>query len=251
LKVEAGTLKLEPATKNWELAMPDRSRARELAARFIASGDPNGWFEALYREAEEGRAEVPWADLRPNPHLISFWSAQPEKWVDAAVSSGGARESAKTALVIGSGFGDDAEQLAAWGFKTTAFDISDTAIRVARRRFPVSAVEYVTADLFAPPASWIAGFDFVLEAYTLQVFPAALRRKVIEMIARLVRPRGRLLVIARGREPSDPEGQMPWPLTRIELDYFTSLGLEQQRFEDFSDAEEPGVRRFRALYQRS
>lgn len=32
-------------------------------------------------------------------------------------------------LVVGCGLGDDAEQLAAWGLKTTAFDISQSAIR--------------------------------------------------------------------------------------------------------------------------
>jgi hypothetical protein len=247
--------------------MPARSRARELAARFNASGDPCGWFEPLYREAEEGRSEVPWADLRPNPHLLSLWSTQP--W----------EASGKTALVVGSGLGDDAEQLARWGFRTTAFDIAETAIAVARRRFPASAVEYVTADLFAPPPSWLASFDFVLEAYTLQVFPAEIRRKVIEKISRFVRapqqtqpgspasavvelagvedrrlpgtPGGLLLAIARGREPNDPEGQMPWPLTRAEVDEFTRFGLEQRRFDDYVDPNEPGVRRFRALYQRT
>ena len=226
--------------------MPDRSRARALAARFISSGDPNGWFDVLYCEAEEGKAEVPWADLRPNPHLLSWWSTHP--WgVEAPVS---AEKPAKTALVVGSGLGDDAEQLASWGFKTTAFDISETAISAARRRFPASNVEYVAADLFSPPPCWIGHFDFVLEAYTLQVFPAEMRPKIMENISRLVRPGGLLLAIARGRGTGDPEGKMPWPLTRTELDQFTCFGLEQQRFDDFADAEEPGVRRFRALYQR-
>ncbi len=227
--------------------MPDRSRARALAAQFISSGDPNGWFDVLYREAEEGQAEVPWADLRPNPHLLSWWSTHP--W--GAGTPAAAGQPAKTALVVGSGLGDDAEQLASWGFKTNAFDISETAISAARRRFPASNVEYMAADLFNSPPSWIGRFDFVLEAYTLQVFPAEMRPKIMEKISRLVRPGGLLLAIARGRETGDPEGKMPWPLTRAELDQFTCFGLEQQRFDDFADAEEPGVRRFRALYQRT
>ena len=227
--------------------MPDRSRARELAAQFISSGDPNGWFDVLYREAEEGRAEVPWADLRPNPHLLSWWNTH--AWGAEAPAPAG--KPAKTALVIGCGLGDDAEQLAAWGFKTTAFDISQTAIGAARRRFAESVVEYVTADLFNLPASWIGRFDFVLEAYTLQVFQTGMRPKIMEKISRLVHPGGLLLAIARGREPGDPEGKMPWPLTRAELDQFICFGLEQQSFDDFADTEEAGVRRFRALYQRT
>jgi hypothetical protein len=65
-------------------------------------------------------------------------------------------------------------------------------------------------------------------------------------------PGGLLLVIARGREPSDPEGQMPWPLTRAELSAFTAAGLEELSLEDLLDVEdsaEPPVRRFRVLYR--
>ena len=99
-------------------AMPeDRSRARELAGEFIRKGDPTGWFETLYREGEEGKSIVPWADGLRNPHLAEFWAVQPQE------SEG------KNALVIGCGLGDDAEQLAEWGYQTTAFDISETAIR--------------------------------------------------------------------------------------------------------------------------
>ncbi len=54
------------------LEIPDRTRARELAAEFYLKGDPTGWFEPLYREAEAGKSTVPWADLCPNPHLLGF-----------------------------------------------------------------------------------------------------------------------------------------------------------------------------------
>jgi SAM-dependent methyltransferase len=146
--------------------------------------------------------------------------------------------------------GDDAEQLAAWGFRTTAFDISETAIRAARKRFPATAVEYFAANLLEPPSAWRRSFHFVFEANTLQVLPAALRHPAIEKIAEFLCPGGLLLVIARGREPSDPEGQMPWPLTRAELSTFTSVGLEELSFEDYFDPEEDAaVRRFCVLYR--
>jgi len=102
----------------------ERKRARELAAEFLAKGNPTGWFEALYQEAESGITTVPWADLAPNPHLLDFWQAHPQL------------SAHKTAVVVGCGLGDDAEQLIQWGFQTTAFDISETAIRRARQRFP-------------------------------------------------------------------------------------------------------------------
>jgi len=59
-----------------------------------------------------------------------------------------------------------------------------------------------------------------------------------------------LLIIARSRESSEPEGQMPWPLTCAELSAFTAAGLKQISFEDLLDSEDPGepaVRRFHAL----
>ncbi len=219
--------------------MKDRARARELAAEFHRKGDPTGWFEPLYQEGEAGKSTVPWANLRPNPLLLDFWSAHPQQ------------TTRKAALTIGSGLGDDAEQLATWGFHTTAFDISETAIRASRKRFPNSTVDYVAANLLDPPSAWRRTFDFVFEANTLQVLPADLRARATDNIAGFLRSGGLLLIIARGRESSEPEGQMPWPLTPAELSAFTAAGLEKISFEDLLDSEDPGepaVRRFRALY---
>ena len=217
--------------------MKDRTRARQLAAEFHRKGDPTGWFEVLYREAEEGKSAVPWVDYRPTPLLVSFWLAHPQK------------TAGKAALVIGSGLGDDAEQLAAWGFRTTAFDISETAVRATRKRFPKSRVDYHLANLLEPPPIWSGQFDFVFEANTLQVLPALLRPQAMKSIAGFLRPGGLLLVIARGREPSEPEGQMPWPLTRAELAGFLALGLEELQFDILPDTDEPDVRRFRVLFR--
>jgi 2-polyprenyl-3-methyl-5-hydroxy-6-metoxy-1,4-benzoquinol methylase len=216
--------------------MRDRRRARELATEFNRKGDPTGWFEALYREGEAGKSVVPWVDLCPNPHLLGFWKAHPQP------------TAGKSALVIGCALGDDAELLASWGFQTTAFDISETAIRAARKRYPDSTVKYQTANLLDPPSDWQRHFDFIFEANTLQVLPAALRAQAIKSISSFLSQGGLLLVVARGREPSDPEGQMPWPLTREELSVFTTHGLKELSFEVVPDVNEPGIQRFRVLY---
>ena len=212
------------------MSEPDRSRARELAAQSRLSGDPTGWFEQLYQEQEQGLSIVPWADLKPNPNLLPFAGA------------------GKSALTVGCGFGDDAEQLAAWGFETTAFDVSPTAVRAARKRFPESHVRYETADLLHPPQEWTARFDFVLESYTLQVLPPALRPDAIRSLASFVKKGGMMLLIARGRDEDDDEGRMPWALTRRELDLFRELGLRENSFEDYFDNESPPARRFRAIF---
>ncbi|HXA77042.1 MAG TPA: methyltransferase domain-containing protein [Candidatus Acidoferrales bacterium] len=220
--------------------MPDRIRTRELAAEFIRKGDPLGWFEALYQEAERGDGTVPWGDQETNPRLLEFWKTHPLE------------TAGKRAVVIGSGLGDDAEQLAVWGFRTTGFDISKTAIEATKKRYPETRVEYIVGDLFHPPANWLYSFDFVLEVYTVQALPAQLRSGAIERIAQFVAPGGRLLAIARGRAEDEPEGQgPPWPLTRAEIDGFRRAGLEEDSFEDYTEPEPPWVRRYLALYRRA
>jgi SAM-dependent methyltransferase len=202
----------------------------------LNSGDPLGWFEALYAQAKGDSSIIPWADLAPNPNLLAWLTKHHTPGQD------------KTALVIGCGLGDDAEELARRGFATTAFDISATAIRWCHRRFPRSQVKYVVADLFAAPSDWNRKFDFVVESYTLQVLPPDLRQQAIARIASFVAPQGTLLIIARGREASDPPGEMPWPLVRQELDDFRKHGLTEVAFEDYMDHEEPPARRFRVTY---
>ena len=80
--------------------MADRSRARELAKQHLAEGDAVGWFEPFYAEAGNDPAAIPWADMTVNPGLVA--------WLDSA----GARNLGRTALVVGCGLGDDAEELA-------------------------------------------------------------------------------------------------------------------------------------------
>jgi SAM-dependent methyltransferase len=220
------------------MARQDRATARELAQRHIADGDPLGWFEALYATAEGDSSIIPWADLSPNPNLVS--------WLEDRSLTG----SERTALKIGCGLGDDAEELSRRGFDTTAFDISPTAISWCLRRFPGSSVRYAVADLLQPPEGWANAFDFVLESYTLQVLPSRLREEAACRVADFVAPNGTLLVIARGREPGEEEGTMPWPLTRPEMEVFKKAGLAELRFEDYLDNEHPPVRRFRAAYGR-
>lgn len=216
----------------------ERARARDIVRQHLATGGALGWFEALYAQAAGDAAIIPWADLAPNPNVI--------QWLDQHQVAGAGRE----ALKIGCGLGDDAEELARRGFRTTAFDISASAIAWCRRRYPRSPVAYVVEDLFRAPSEWRGTFDFVLESYTLQVLPPSLRRAAISHIASFVAPHGTLLVVSRGREPDEHQGEMPWPLTKEELTDFLRLGLKEVSFEDYLDDEVPPVRRFRVVYRR-
>jgi SAM-dependent methyltransferase len=213
-----------------------RRRARELARAAVAAGEPTAWFEELYAHAE-GAESIPWAELAPNPNLLS--------WAHRERLDGSGRR----ALDIGTGLGDDAEALAGLGFEVVAFDIAQTAVAWARCRFPGSRVSFVVADLFSLPETWRGAFDFVLEAYTLQVLPAQLRPAAARAIAETLRPGGSLLAIARGRDPDDPGGEMPWPLTEQEFRLLFEPQLELLSFEDFQDDEDPPIRRFRGSFR--
>jgi SAM-dependent methyltransferase len=219
------------------MVMTNRKKARRLAQAYIDRGDPMGWFEALYVTAKGDPSRISWADLAANPNLV--------EWLDGHPVDGRRRT-----VTIGCGLGDDAEELARRGWDVVAFDVSETAIRWCKNRFPGSTVAYVVADLFDPPQGWEETFDLVLEAYTLQVLPPELRPPAIERVANLTAPGGTLLVISRGCEAGDGAGQMPWPLTREELRRFQDCGMQEVSFEDYVDRETPPVRRFRVEYRK-
>jgi len=215
----------------------NRKIARTILKKHLDADDPLGWFEELYAMANDDPEIIPWADLKPNQNVVNWLDLQ------AGMSRG-------HALTVGSGLGDDAEELSRRGFHTTAFDISASAVAWSRKRFPQANVTYVQADLFNAPEQWQNKFDFVLELYTLQVLPPDLRAEAARCIASFLAPGGILLVIARAREPDEPMGAMPWPLTLEELQPFEAVGLQTMAFADYWDEEDPPVRRFRATYRR-
>ena len=202
------------------------------------AADPTGWFEPLYAAAARGDGEVPWDGNAPAANLVA--------WTSARDLDGGGRR----ALVVGCGLGDDAEHVAGLGFATTAFDISPTAIRLARERFPDSAVEYVVADLLDAPGDWAQAFDFVVESITVQALHASVRPRAIAAIAATVAPGGTLLVLSAAREPSERADGPPWPLTRAEIESFASGAVEIVEIEDLRAAGDPWGRRWRAEFTR-
>lgn len=196
--------------------MSDRAAdADRLACAALGTGDATGWFEQLYAEARLGRAIVPWEREAPQRLLV--------RWAEARSPVGAARP----ALVVGCGHGMDAEFVAGLGFHTTAFDISGSALRTARERFPDSSVHYHSADLLNPPAAWTGAFALVVESLTVQSMPRELRGLASGNVARFVAPGGTLVVVASALAPGDnPDHGPPWPLTRGEVDAFRVDDLE-------------------------
>ena len=224
---------------------PEGDAVRAAALASASTGDPTGWFDGVYAGASGDAAAVPWAAGRPNPHYAE-WA---EKYLPAGHG--------KSALVVGCGLGDDAEDLASRGYDTTAFDVSPEAVAWCRRRFPASAVRYRAADLFDHPAAWHRAFDFVLEVFTVQSLPTSLRGRAVRHVADCVRPGGTALVIARARDADDAEPSgPPWPLCRAEVRSFEKHGLCAGSFDDLpplspgSDDGLAGSRHWRASFTR-
>ncbi|WP_063047445.1 class I SAM-dependent methyltransferase [Nocardia pseudovaccinii] len=216
------------------MALNRDADASRLAAESLAQDDPTGWFERLYAEAAAGAAIVPWDRDQPNPMVVD--------WAERRAAGGAGRR----ALVVGCGYGQDAEYIARLGFATTAFDISPTAIAEVRQRFPKSSVEYVVADLLDLPAAWRDAFDLVVESITVQSMPVSVRGTAIANIRRAVAPGGQLIVIAGIRAEGVEISGPPWPLTRSEIDSFAAEGLRAIDIEANHETQ-----RWRAEFTRS
>jgi SAM-dependent methyltransferase len=176
-------------------------------------------FEAIYTGAEAGAAKPPWDYGAPRPQLV--------EWAEAHDLAEGGRE----ALVVGCGYGADAEFLALLGYRTTGFDFAPTAIAGARRKHPDTEVTYLVADVLDLPREWQGRFDLVVESLTVQSMPPEQHTVAARNIAGLVAPQGTLLVLATTREEDSEVTGPPWPLTRSEVEVFANGDLVLRRLE--------------------
>ncbi|HZE38245.1 MAG TPA: alpha/beta fold hydrolase [Stackebrandtia sp.] len=231
--------------QTWDIAVPALLRhtsggweAEEdrIISAALDAGDAVGWFETLYQAGAEGSVNMPWSRSDAHPLLAD--------WADGREREGAGR----SAMVVGCGLGADAEFVSRLGFDTTAFDVSPTAVRVARQRHDDSTVSYTVADLLQPPANWEGAFDLVVEIITVQALPRSLRPQAIANVARMVAPGGTLFVVAAiaGEDATPP----PWPLTRSEVESFADGGLEIVGLESTTVPGKPQDVRWRAEFRR-
>jgi SAM-dependent methyltransferase len=200
--------------------------------------DPTGWFDRIYTDAEGDHSAVFWADLEPNPYLLTWLK-------NSALKHAGRR-----AIVIGCGVGDDAEALREAGYEVTAFDISPEAIRLCGNRYPETTVNYLVADLFDYPPQWAENFELVYECNTIQVLPGKYRIRARDAMVSLLAPQGHLLVSCRSRLKGEQEDDIPLPLDKEEIDGFIRCGLIEESFEAYDDTQDPPVPHFFASYKK-
>jgi ubiquinone/menaquinone biosynthesis C-methylase UbiE len=199
----------------------------------VEENKPSNWFEPLYAKSGANGEGVPWANMETHPSFA--------KWLTENPLEG----DGKSALVVGCGMGDDAIELEALGFQVTAFDVSETAIRFCKERFPQSKVEFIQADLLNNQPQWHQKFDFVLEIFTVQALPPKYEKELIQNISNFVSPDGNILVIAEvGAEERSFENGPPWLLTSQHIDMFVLCGFKVIRKyveKDSSSIGEPGT----------
>ena len=191
----------QPVSRDW-VEFADRR-----GARAVEDGEPTRWFEEIWSAGARDEIEVPWDRDSAYAPVLDF--------VDATGAGEGRR-----AVVVGAGLGADAELLAARGFSTVAFDIAPSAVELARRRHPDSAVSYRVADLLDLPDELIGAFDLVIEVFTVQAMPRALRPDAVAGIRRLLAPGGEALVIQFVRPDGAADEGPPWLLDRSEMESF-------------------------------
>lgn len=209
--------------------------AEALAAEAIAAGQPTAWFDRVYAAGQRGDVSMPWDRDEPQPLLV--------RWARRQADGGNGR----TAVIVGCGLGRDAEFVGGLGFTTTAFDVADTPIKIARDRYPDSTVRYAVADLLRPPSEWAHAFDLVVESYTVQALPVAVRADAIRNVARFVAPGGTLLVIAFTRANTEEvRTAPPWPLTSAEIESFGTHGLVAVGVERDGDSGRRWLAEFRS-----
>ena len=161
-----------PPPETWDVVVPALllhtsggwdATADRLARHALAADRPTSWFEDLYAAARRGEVPMPWDRSGTHPILAP--------WLAEAPTGDG-----RLAVVVGCGLGADAEAVAARGYRTTAFDVADSAVGEARARHPGSTVDYATADLLDLPRDWRRHFDLVVEIFTVQAMPLSLRQ---------------------------------------------------------------------------
>ncbi len=155
-------------------------------------------FTAAYWDDRYGTAERIWSGA-PNAQLVAEVTDLPPG----------------TALDAGCGEGGDAHWLAGRGWRVTALDVSEVALRRAAAHAPAEAADRIRWQQADFTAWEPDGAVFDLVSAQFLHFPSALRKRVYARLAAAVAPGGTLLIVAH--EPSELHtgmGRLPRPRAR-------------------------------------
>lgn len=150
------------------------------------------WYENWYAGKEKVFA---WNIGRPHSALIEV--------VEKGLLKGGC------VLVPGCGFGYDAIFLAERGFKVVGFDFSANVIRKAKLKVKAKSklkgsLKFEVEDIYDLPNSYLGAFDWVVEIGNFQAMSVKERRDYVKVIADVLGPGGKCVVICKKYPPLTP-----------------------------------------------
>lgn len=154
-------------------------------------------WDAAYR-----RRETPWEKGEPHPGLVDFLTENGALTGDI--------------FVPGCGCGHDVRALSTPANQVVGVDLAPFAINKANGFPRVGREEYLRADLFALPATFDRRFDYVFEHTCFCAIERAMRASYVEIVVRLLKPRGKLIAIFFINPDHDEEGP-PYRVSRAEL----------------------------------
>ncbi len=156
-------------------------------------------WEALYKAGD-----TRWEKGAPHPELIAILRRLPLRG---------------RVLVPGCGFGHDVRAIAATADEVIGIDIAPSAIAGAKKYPLTGGEDYMLADLFALPAKWLGGFDWVFEHTCFCAIPPARREDYVAAVTSALVPGGCLLAIFYMSPDMDAgEEGPPFGSSKAELD---------------------------------
>ncbi len=150
------------------------------------------WFENWYSGKEKIFA---WNIGKPHRGII-------ETFNDMKLKKG-------RVLVPGCGTGYDAFFLAERGFDVIAFDFSTNVIKKARSKLKSKGkikgnLKFEVEDIYHLPDSYNNKFDYVVEIANFQAMSVKERRDYVRVIADVLKPRGKCVVLCKKYPPLTP-----------------------------------------------
>jgi SAM-dependent methyltransferase len=111
-------------------------------------------------------------------------------------------------IVLGAGRGHDALLFVRHGFKVTALDFAESAVRETREAARKAGLPVETArhDFFELPPEYDSSFDYVLEHTFFSAINPGRREEYVQIVHRLLKPGGLFIALfyAHGRPGGPP-----------------------------------------------
>ncbi len=187
----------EPETRNSQSAIPNL--------------DADFW-EGHYREGNTG-----WDLGAPAPPFVDLL-AEPSPPGPGSM------------IVLGAGRGHDALLFARHGFRVTALDFAESAVRETREaaRKAGLAVETARHDFFTLPPEYDSSFDYALEHTFFVAIDPGRREEYVQIVRRLLKPGGLFIALfyAHGRPGGPPFATSEDEVRALFDRYFTIKRLE-------------------------